>query len=446
MADDSFTIAAPMSTSPAVRPAPRWMVLVVILVALAVRGRAMQLVRQSLERDPDGYREIALCLVRDGIYGSTQPGDVAPQPTAYRPPLYPLLLAVWSHFVSVDVLHVLLGIGTVWGAWRLGELSGLPPWGALLAAALVAIDPILINQSAQVMSETLSAFLAVWTLAALARFAREPSVPRSILAGAGIGLCVLCRPTFLVWAALVLVALPVCLLTVRRRAVVLTVILAVEAAAVVAPWPLRNWERFGAPIVTTTHGGYTLLLANNPDFYEYLRTGPWGSTWDAKEFHRQWTIELRKTMRRTGAVLERDELAADARAYELAWRNIKSEPLMFAYSCVVRVGRLWAVLPHQLSADEAPSRRGLRYSVAIFYVVELALAAVGLWTLGRKLLGSPWVWGVLLLISFTAVHAFFWTDMRMRAPLVGVVALLASQGLARLLLARRVIKPLSAVV
>jgi len=117
----------------------------------------------------------------------------------------------------------------------------------------------------------------------------------------------------------------------------------------------------------------------------------------------------------------------DARAYQEAFQNIREEPAMFAYSCLVRVGRLWAVLPHQLSAAESPSRRAMRYAVAIWYAFELLLAAIGLWILKKQLLAKPWIWGLLLLVSFTGVHALYWTDMRMRAPLTSVIALLAAQ-------------------
>jgi predicted outer membrane lipoprotein len=226
----------------------------------------------------------------------------------------------------------------------------------------------------------------------------------------------------------------------------LTAIFVAAAAVVIAPWPLRNWKQFGVPIVTTTHGGYTLLLANNPSFYEYLRTGPWGGVWDAQGFHEQWEAESNKTLRSSGTVIQRDELAADRRAYELAWNNIRNEPAMFAYSCLVRIGRLWAVLSHQTSAYESPSRRGWRYSVAIWYTAEMALATLGLWTLKRKLLASPWLWGVLLAASFTLVHACYWTDMRMRAPLVIVVALLAAVGVMGLTAKRRDVTPLPSKV
>jgi hypothetical protein len=44
--------------------------------------------------------------------------------------------------------------------------------------------------------------------------------------------------------------------------------------------------------------------------------------------------------------------------------------------------------------------------------------------------------------SFTAVHTFYWTDMRMRAPLVGVVCLLAAAGGAQLATKKRAATPL----
>ncbi|MCX7426448.1 MAG: hypothetical protein NTW96_12605, partial [Planctomycetia bacterium] len=42
-----------------------------------------------------------------------------------------------------------------------------------------------------------------------------------------------------------------------------------------------------------------------------------------------------------------------------------------------------------------------------------------------------WPWGALLIACVTAVHAFYWSDMRMRAPLVVVIALAATAGISR---------------
>ena len=129
------------------------------------------------------------------------------------------------------------------------------------------------------------------------------------------------------------------------------------------------------------------------------------------------------------------ELETDREAYQEALDSIRREPGMFAYSCVVRVGRLWAVLPHQLSPDEPLLRRLARYGVGLWYAIELPLAALGLAGWIRRRSGTEYsvlsaAYLLLLAGSFTAVHALYWTDLRMRSPLMPGVALAATAGVA----------------
>ena len=42
------------------------------------------------------------------------------------------------------------------------------------------------------------------------------------------------------------------------------------------PWAWRNARIFGEPVWSTTHGGYTLALANNPVYYAEVLDGPAG--------------------------------------------------------------------------------------------------------------------------------------------------------------------------
>ena len=79
------------------------------------------------------------------------------------------------------------------------------------------------------------------------------------------------------------------------------------------------------------------------------------------------------------------------------------------------------------SPDESTTRRGLRYAVAIWYVLELSLAASasGFW--GGKLLAGAWVWGTLLVLSCHRGSRLLLDRLRMRAPLVSVVALAGRQ-------------------
>ena len=43
--------------------------------------------------------------------------------------------------------------------------------------------------------------------------------------------------------------------------------MAVSMFAVLLPWAVRNALVLAEPIITTTHGGYTLALANNEVYY-----------------------------------------------------------------------------------------------------------------------------------------------------------------------------------
>lgn len=438
MAALEFTPTPPASQAPRRGgPPPRWLLLLLLCAALMVRGRVMQSNAAALHEDPDNYRSVAWGVYRFstlGFYVGERGLDRPP--TASRPPLYPLVLSL-ADFVNDDFepfgfgfLQVVLGVGTVWAAWLLALRMGLPWQAALLVAGLIAIDPLLLHQSTQLMTETLATFLAAVTLLLLVR-SGDARWPWALAAGLLLGLCVLCRPTFLAWALCVVPAFTLCARGDHR--LMRGALIAAGVALVLTPWGLRNQYYFGRPVVTTTHGGATLLLANNPSFYEYLRSAPWGSVWDAAAHYRSGkpardAVPLR-VVDGTGVF---DEVALDRQAYQTAWQNIRAEPGTFAYACLVRVGRLWNVLPHQTSNDESTSRRGQRYAVAIWYLLEFTLALVGAWSLGRRLLQAPWVYALLLALSFTAVHTLYWTDMRMRAPLSVVIALLAAQGLATL--------------
>ena len=301
------------------RRAAGWLLAVTLAVTLVVRAGVL-FVPGALQPDPDNYLSLARNLLEHGTLGR---GAV---PTAYRPPLYPLLVAPALALgplerASIGILHLALGLATVWITYRLAGRWGLGRRGALAAALLVACDPLLLAGSALVMTETLAALLAMASLACLTAASERPSPRRAAAAGAAMGLAVLCRPTFLPW---LLVAAPVLPWLAARKGHATpgrtAASFAVAAALVLAPWAVRNQLQFGRPIVTTTHGGYTLLLGNNPYFYEHLRSAPWGSVWLAGKLQEDLA---RRAPRNTPA----QELAADRAAYGFAWETIRGEPL-----------------------------------------------------------------------------------------------------------------------
>jgi hypothetical protein len=440
---------------------PNWAWLAGLLIfTLAVRGSVLWAMRGKLEQDPDAYREIAENLLKHGEFalGKDDPTSGAPlRPTAYRPPLYPVVLsslpaADGQHIslAKVAALHLLLGVATVWLTWftarRYSTASSDSPGviaAPLVAGALVACDPILLNQQALVMTETLAAFLAILSLWCLARFDTSRSWFNASLAGGAIGLGILCRPTFLPW--LMLVAVVIIILRHPRgqmkeqstdspwigfvgRRIANVAALAIASAVIITPWPVRNLRVLGEPIVTTTHGGYTLLLGNNDAFYRWLINDKSGIPWNVGNepgtaLYLRQADAMDDMTRRTGRTAE---LGIDRDCYRDAYQSIAAAPHLFLYSCAYRLFQLWSPLPHQLKADESLATGLLRYLAAAWYCAVYVLAGFGIWQLRWKLIQPPWVWGVLLCLAFTAVHTFYWTNLRMRAPLMPFVALIAA--------------------
>lgn len=418
-----------------------------LLLTLLLRGGVLWLAPEALTIDTDGYRAVAENLVAHGTFGN---GD---RPTAWRPPLYPCVLAacLWAgpgSRVAIALVHLGLGLGTVWITYRLGKSWGLGA-RSWLAAALVACDPILLVASTQLMTETLATFLAAAALLWLTRADQTGSRASWAIAGVCIGLAILCRPTFLLWAfclAPLVFIKPTIFIPKNSPSnpLAASACLVAGLLLVLAPWAARNQIQFGRPIVTTTHGGYTLLLANNPDFYAYLRNAPWGAVWDSKPFDRVWADRLSHAM-------PTDEPRADQLAYADAVKNIREEPGIFLYACLIRLGRFFGVLPHQVTPEETTAKRLSRYAVAVWYVPELGLSALGIVVVVGRLLrrrSTPsqagvgtasiddtlyssfgWICALILTGCFVATHAVFWSDMRMRAPLVPALALAAAVGL-----------------
>ena len=424
-------------------------VLNIAVLAIAVRGAAVWFLADGLGHDTDGYRAVAQSLLDHGDF--LRDG----RPTAWRPPLYPLLLAKLLWFAEhlptgdadrtfvflVGLTQVICGALTVLLVARLGWRLGLGRW-SLLAAALVACDPLLVHQSAQLMTETLATLLAVvaWSLfdsflelltSARHRGLTSPSPRPKLLAtalGLALSLAMLCRPTFLPWVALLILWLVWSAARERQFGRVATV--AAASALVLAPWAVRNWSQFGRPIVTTTHGGYTLLLANNQRFYDWTRDGAWGTVWDSREFVDDWLA------RKQAAGIE-NEVDEDRLARQLALETMRADPAGFARATGVRLGRFWSFSPHTTTHGAGQparlERASTRWLIASWYLTEFALALLGLAVAARGPIRATWLAGALLVVVLSVVHSVYWSDLRMRAPAMPVVALLAAAGAGRLL-------------
>ncbi|MDO4558418.1 MAG: hypothetical protein Q4C47_05590 [Planctomycetia bacterium] len=287
-----------------------------ILVIVAFQG--------GFRTDPDAYRALAENLCDEYVFGN---GDI---PTAYRPPLYPILLTPavlaeritglpWMFDVIVVLFHGFLVVATITGSWRLADRLCVPAtvrgvselmvgngsvrgtfsdstirwrlWIPPIAATLVALDPVLIRQSGLLMTETLATCLAVWLLIAGNPVVAGPRrFRRSLGVGGAYGLAALCRPAFLPVAG---VAALYFAWTGRkdRTGKIASVCFLGATLLPLLIWGGRNLRELHRPILTTTHGGYTLLLGNQADFYAWVR-GDQRRPWDAASLQRELAVEF----------------------------------------------------------------------------------------------------------------------------------------------------------
>jgi Dolichyl-phosphate-mannose-protein mannosyltransferase len=423
--------------------------LMLLAFALVLRCGVVLVLPGNLTDDRDIYLALARGLRESR--GFSVPGTE--QPTAFRPPLFPIVLAAAtaiSEPVGVALLNIVLGVATVAVTYTLGLRLGLSRRGALIAGGIVAADPLLLLYTTFPMTETLCAFLAVAMLLAVcpahgspefearnpkqirnskSECSKRPARPRlrsAVVAGLLYGLCVLSRPTF--WAFGGLMAIRY-FAGVRSRssaegrmwwtsgaATVAAVIL------VVAAWPIRNLAVLGSPIMTTTHGGYTLLLGNNRAFYDEAVRQPLGTVWDGSHGPGQqvWVAGINDEMDRLGV---NGEVARDRWMSRRAWHNIGEQPGTFFRACVLRFVRFWNIVPSGPAAEGVPTVT--QWAVGCFYCVVFAAGLIGLVVVLRRD-ARRWMPVILMVVSFTVVHLVYWSNVRMRAPIVPAVALLAA--------------------
>ncbi len=379
----------------------RWL-LAIGLVALAVRVVYVVVVLRDYQPVSDALHYHSLAaqvgdgrgLVHDFPFGR-------PHATAFRPPLYPVVLggvyAITGARLGVaQAVNVVLGTGVVvlaaLLAWRLaGRTAGVVT--GLLAAVY---PPLLFNDGAP-LSEPLGLLVLLATMLLLVD---------GRVAGAGVtsGLLLLTRPS----APLFVAALGGWVLWRLGWRRALSYVACV--ALVVAPWLLRNWVRLGAPVLTTSVG-FNLNAIYSP---EAKASGGFVDGF----------FDPRFASMRAG-ISNEAELDAAFRRHALA--SIRDDPFH-----VVRIARggLQNVFEPSAGRNDVAERNDGRnltlqhMSVPIAWYVLVAGAA-GLWTLRRRPGVGPLV---LAAVVFPLLSVVTVATPRMRVPL-DVVSCVAVGGL-----------------
>lgn len=352
------------------------------------------------------------------------------EPTAFRPPLYPILVAgsmalardLWP--IALRLAQFLLGLGAIF----LGALIAKKTWGMEAgrgAALLLLWCPTLIYVTSTVSPGIVAAFLVAGIFYYLVRNLKNDWRPA--IAGVWIGLSTLVQQVSPV------LGIPFVVLYLRRRSFRSLGIILLASAIVVSPWALRNYRVFGRPTLST-YGGYNLLVGllepqgrGNPAGVARLQAAV---GWDNPGYERN---DRGRTYP--------PETAMNRAAMETWLRLVRADPVRPFALIPAKLGWFW------LSTDILFYPGGYSWKVELVraamvlvwwaYLLLAALALARVWREGQK--GLFWLfvgWFVLV----TAVFLPFGMITRSGIPFIDVpVAILAGSGLVQTRLGRRLI-------
>lgn len=373
-------------------------VLAVALVLRIAAACAHALQGPVVQPDEANYLLLARAIVEEHRYTTHAGGP----PEIIRGPVYPAFLVPFVLAGGAPVLgpalaQGLLGTLTVWVAAtalrrRLAR-DGVPAreadGTALLAAWACALSPVAIAWERLVMSEAIATLLltAVFAVWWEVPHARRPAAV-ACAAGLCLGALVLAKPAFLLLPAAL--ALPAVLGRQPAR-LAQAALVAVTAAAVVAPWTARNLAVTGRPIPVGLGSGLFLYAATLPRAADGVPVFEQAADREA----------VARYLNHDTSVAER--VAADDAFRRRAIVSIREHPLAYAASFAPRAVRLW-VSSHAESLSRSLPPRGVRLALAagLGLVVLTALSVV-------RLPRGPWRRSGLALLAApaytTAVHA-----------------------------------------
>jgi Dolichyl-phosphate-mannose-protein mannosyltransferase len=381
---------------------------VAVVVAICARLLVVLALPVTQFSDMAWYYSRAIELLETGRYAERG------VPTAYWPVGYPAFLAGVSGLFGRSPLvgqlaNVALSVLCVvllhrWCLVRFGS-----PRIAGIAALALAVYPNHLGYSVGLYSEPL---FTVLLLCIFLLVQPHAGWQRLALAGvlAGIATLVKAQTQLLGPILLFVLAWGGWNRLSLKRALGLAAVGTAFMVLTVAPWTLRNWQVMGAPVPVSTNGGMSLLSANNPSMTTSLR-----SDFAADD-------DLVRSARFSIA----DQVAADARAKELAWDWVQANPERFVGLMPKKLFRLW--VPDGESEwvfqagyvhydKQRVAFRTVRWVNQVFYLTVLAGFVWALFQLPRT--RGPNEYAVpLMAVFFSLLSMVFSGQSRYHAPLM----------------------------
>ena len=376
----------------------------------------------------DGFEMVALAknLANHGAYAN--PLLVLPTgPSAYCPPMYPLLLALFFKVLRVPILVMLaasLGnivVNALTAAW-LPRISWVF-FGDALPGVFASVFWLM---SVQLMPSwdsgctvSLLLLLILYSSATVKKGSWKPHAAAGLLAG----IIFLFNPmTVLVMLPWMAYRMAVCGASRKHKAQYGCVFLGVFAFAVL-PWILRNERQVGGFVVRTSMG-LTLYISNtdcsSTSLYEDLHSGC------ALKYEPNFNVNEAQAMRNLG------ELNYDRQRLGAAKAWVQAHPAQFRRLTLARMVAFWF-----------PQREEHPFKASVIWIATiLSLPGLGLMAYDRK---RVIVFVLFVLAVYPPIYYVVVSDVRYRYPVLWLTFLSAGYlltRLLRLLQARQELKPM----
>lgn len=336
-------------------------------------------------------------------------------------PLFPLCLAALyalfgHHYEVAQIFQIVISacLGPVIFLLARHYLT-LPAAG--LAGALAATHPgLVVFSTLKIHSESVDSFVLVVAAAAGASALRRWSTRRALLFGVAGGVAMLARGTYgPLLAAFGLLASRI----LGRKGVVASLVAALVAGLMVAPWVGRNYMIHGRPVFMISTTSYALWIGYNP-----LTTG------GALGRRGQALVEEAPAELRAQLRSETTELGQMGVFSREALRFIQAHPFESAGWFLKRLVYYWSFAP--LAGTNYP--RSWFWMYAIYHGFAFALATVG----AVRMLSSgeqPRIFALFLLLSFVGLsiaQSFFYVEGRHRWELEPLLLVFTAGGVTNL--------------
>jgi hypothetical protein len=355
--------------------------------------------------DEKDYLQITGNIISKGAYsldGTT--------PTAYRAPGYPLLL-VLLEFMGAEIKllrftnFILLGLSILAANAILNE-QGKPLAGVLAAGWLSVGYPVLFYSAGTFYPQTLAGCLLILGILLVTRKTKHWIY--TVLAGLVFGWLVLTVPI------LFILVIIIALWYSKRRDLKHGLVLLGITVMVVLPWSVRNAVSMNSLVLITTGSGENLLLGNSP------HTTPAGGA--GTDISLYWEEAQRQNL---------NEIGRDRFYRNQALSYICENPAASVKMFLLKLLNYFNFRNQLVTASEASVTKDL---VMLITYAPLLLGFFGslFWQKWGRLTSLENLLAILYL-SNGLVYAVFFTRLRFRLPLDGVLILLSASFLGKVI-------------